>query len=47
MICRNGLLEILLLNATKFNSVEGKASVCSMSYAEAYMSSLLLYLILC
>lgn len=47
MICMNGLLEILLLNATEFNSAKGKASVYNMSYVEAYMNSLLLYLILC
>lgn len=46
-IRRNGLLEILFLNATEFNSVKGKASVYNMSYVEAHMNSLLLYLILC
>ena len=47
MISRDGLLEIRLLNATEFNSVKGKASVYNMSYVEAYLNSLLLYLILC
>lgn len=31
MVCRNGLLEILLLNAIEFNSVKGKDTVYELS----------------